>query len=87
MLDSVFVGITASYKFEGGNSSREVGVVDLDREQAGYFCSKEKMELMTAAANGHRPYSATLKHDKQGFYGFGRIRERVCKDQDALLRH
>ena len=68
MLDSVFVGITASYKFEGGNASREVGVVDLDREQAGYFCSKEKMELMTAAANGHRPYSATLKHDKQGFY-------------------
>ena len=68
MLDSVFVGITASYKFEGGNASREVVVVDLDREQAGYFCSKEKMELMVIAANAHRPYSATLKHDKQGFY-------------------
>ena len=42
MLDSVFVGITASYKFEGGNSSREVGVVDLDREQAGYFFAVKK---------------------------------------------
>ena len=68
MLDSVFVGITASYKFEGGNSSREVGAVDLSRDQIWYFCSKEKMELMVIAANAHRPYSATLKHDKQGFY-------------------
>ena len=54
--------------FEGGNSSREVGVVDLDRDQVSYFCSKEKMEMLMVAANGHRPYNAMLKHDKQGWY-------------------
>lgn len=68
MLDSLFIGITASYKFEGGNSSREVGVVDLDRDQASYFCSKEKMVTMMDTANTHRPYSAILAHDKQGWY-------------------
>ena len=28
----------------------------------------EKMEMLTVAANGHRPYNAMLKHDKQGWY-------------------